>query len=206
MQREAIEVGSFQHVFNRGTDKRDIFLDAADHKRFLLYLQVLNNVEIASPHNIELLEKLGSLEGSKVPLVDIVAFCLMPNHFHLLLYENREGGISKFMQRMGTAYTMHFNEKYERSGALFQGVFKSRPVHDMRYLQKVIDYVHLNPRKLSPLDKYVWSSFPDYCGRPLHRKILNLDPITESLPEADGYASWLKQQNDFEEIVDLLID
>jgi putative transposase len=113
------------------------------------------------------------------PLVVVIAYCLMPNHFHLVLYEKVENGISTFMQKLGTAYTMYFNKKYERSGGLFTKPFRSRHVDDESYLKQVTEYIHMNPVELAPthpdrvkenlttkrfLENYQFSSFLDYQG------------------------------------------
>ena len=82
------------------------------------------------------------------PLVAIGAFCLMPNHFHIYATPLVEDGISKFMQRVQTAYTMYFNEKHDRSGALLQGTFKARHVTNEQYAKYLFSYIHLNPAKL----------------------------------------------------------
>ena len=115
------------------------------------------------------------------PLVDLCAYCLMPNHFHLLVRERSSGGISRFMQKLTTGYTMYFNTRRERTGALFQGRFKAEHAKEDRYLKYLISYIHLNPVKLieskwketgivnrkraeTYLEQYRWSSFGDYCG------------------------------------------
>lgn len=114
-------------------------------------------------------------------LVDVVAYCLMPNHFHLLLREKKEGGITAFMLKLSTGYSMYFNKKYERTGALFEGRFKARHVGEDEYLKYLFAYIHLNPIKiLDPkwrenrieeraeakefLEKYRYSSYFDYRG------------------------------------------
>lgn len=145
----------------------------------------------------------------------------MPNHFHLLLYECTPGGISKLLQRLGTAFTMYFNEKYERSGALFQGGFKSRLIEDEVYLMQVIDYIHLNPIQhkemdgskkglfksdLQFLDDYPWSSYKDYCGEETYSNILQRDVLNEYLEMPKDYKAWLQGQHDFEDIRSLAID
>lgn len=111
----------------------------------------------------------------------------MPNHFHLLLQQWLDGGVSKFMQKLGTAYTMYFNKRRERSGVLFQGVFKSRPVAEEVYLTHVSRYIHLNSLELryknwedcgvrdvgaalAFLREYRWSSLPTYLGVPERKK------------------------------------
>jgi len=109
--------------------------------------------------------------------VDILTFVLMPNHYHLLLRQRVDGGISKFMQKLGTGYTMYFNEKHERSGALFQGRYKSVHIEDDRQLLYIPHYIHLNPLALIDrgstsinknadefLNSYRWSSYLDYVG------------------------------------------
>lgn len=124
--------------------------------------------------------KLLSLDRGDT-LVDLIAYCLMPNHFHLLVREHTEGGISRFMQKLTTAYTMYFNTRYERTGALFQGKYKAEHAHEDRYLKYLISYIHLNPVKLIEpnwkengiknlrkarefLETYHYSSFQDFSG------------------------------------------
>ena len=140
--------GEFYHIYNRGTEKRTIFLKQGDYDRFVALLYMANQIEAV---DLKLqgrtLEEVKDQERS-TPLVGITAYCLMPNHFHLLLHEIESGGISKFMQKLSTAYTMYFNKRLERSGALFQGKFKASHVQDDRYLRYLVSYIHLNPVKL----------------------------------------------------------
>lgn len=199
MNRPAIELNTFHHIYNRGTDKRIIFLDDEDRERFILYLNVLNNKESDNPSK---LSEGGLLKNYfvKERLVELSAFCLMPNHFHFLLFESTKGGISKFMQRLGTAYTSYFNEKYERTGVLFQGVFKSKYIYDEAYLQFLIDYIHLNPKDLRGsrvagtlkellnfLDNYEWSSYKFYRSSENKHPFLELRSIEEFLDIKKGY-------------------
>ncbi len=187
----------FYHVYNRGTDKRRIFTSVSDHERFLALLYLCN-----SEHSVDM-----KLQGSTLyelleqprgeTLVDISTYCLMPNHFHLIVKEKTDGGLSKFMQKLTTGYTMYFNKRYDRSGSLFQGRFKVSHIDTDRYLSYLISYVHLNPVKIFEptwketgisnrtgaqafLGNYPYSSYCDYLGeqRP-ERAILN----TESLPD-----------------------
>jgi len=143
-------LGEYYHVYNRGVEKRTIFLDANDYRRFLLLLHVLNTKENLKIRDLlrensyeELLKK-----KNKSPIVAIGAYCLMPNHFHLLLTPIVEGGIPKFMLKLQTAYAMYFNNMNERTGALFQGAFRSEHVADDNYLRYLYSYIHLNPAKL----------------------------------------------------------
>ena len=142
--------GEYYHVYNRSVEKRIIFLNAYDYKRFILLLHVLNtdqNLKIRDLLKENNFDQLLKIEN-KDPLVAIGAYCLMPNHFHLLLTPLKDGGISKFMLKVQTAYSMYFNNKNGRSGALFQGVFKSEHVDNDNYLRYLYSYIHLNPAKL----------------------------------------------------------
>lgn len=131
----------------------------------------------ASGELIELFEKVDRGD----PLVEVGAYCLMPNHFHLLMREKEKNGISRFMQKITTGYTMYFNKRHERSGVLFQGVFKSTHAKEDRYLKYLLSYIHLNPVKLVEprwkeagfvnqtrakkfLEGYHYSSYADYAG------------------------------------------
>lgn len=107
------------------------------------------------------------------PQVAIGAYCLMPNHFHILVKGTKEGGITKFMSKLLTAYSSYFNKKYERTGALFGSEFKSAHIDTDEYLKYIFSYIHLNPVKkltqdtdeaIKYLDKYEYSSYPDYVG------------------------------------------
>lgn len=168
-----------------------------DRDRFLALLYFANQ---DGPADLKLQGRtLSDVIAQRVgtPLVEIVAYCLMPNHFHLLIHEREEGGTSKFMQKVTTGYTMYFNKCHERSGSLFQGKFKATHVADDGYLRYLISYIHLNPIKLIEpkwketgiLDKsraerylelYSQSSYLDYVGKRRRERMI-LTP--EALPE-----------------------
>ena len=174
--------GEYYHLYNRGVDKRIIFTEKVDYQRFLALLYLCNTTEsIRTPKDFRAEYKDVFTTPRKEMLVDICAYCLMPNHFHLLIKEKSANGISLFMQKLTTAYTMYFNARHERSGALFQGVFKSQHALDDRYLKYLISYVHLNPVKLVEsgwkaeglknkkraeefLENYEYSSYRDFNG------------------------------------------
>lgn len=139
-------VDEWYHCYSRGVEKRKIFFDTKDYNRFLHALYLCNSDSPVHRSNLRGSSNatiLSTQRGS--PLVAIGAYCLMPNHFHLLLKEISEGGISMFMQKLGTAYSMYFNIKYEHQGGLFAKPFKSKHVSDDRYLRRVVQYIHLNP-------------------------------------------------------------
>ncbi len=146
---------SYYHVYNRGHNKQAIFLRDKDYVRYLKRLK-----EYLKKHNVTLL-----------------AYCLMPNHIHLLLYQNGEEPIDRFIHRLHTAYTMYFNKKYERVGAVFQGRFKAKLIETDEYLLHVSRYIHINPLEIlrakthpqgralsSNLAAYPWSSYSQYVN------------------------------------------
>lgn len=191
---------NYYHIYNRGVDKRKIFMEKDDRIRFLLGLLVFN-----SSKNFLISKWFNALGQGKDPIkyieedlinppVGISAFCLMPNHFHLALTPLREGGVSSFMKDLSCGYTNYFNEKYDRTGSLFEGPFKAKCVSDENYFTGLIRYIHLNPldtktkkwrkrgiknkkKLLSFLKSYQWSSLPFYLGQN-KIKIINriLDP------------------------------
>lgn len=135
----------YYHVYNRGNSKQIIFLDEQDYKVFQQYLYTMNMERRITSREVG--EASYSYTRDK-ELVSIGAYCLMPNHFHILLIQKEENGISKFLQKLSTAYVMYFNKKYKRTGSLFEGKFKSKHVTDDAYLKYLYSYIHLNPLKL----------------------------------------------------------
>jgi len=153
------------HIYNRGTDKRDIFCRDADRLRFIYSMHKFNNIKRNRCRSKEYCrDRISALESraesrdsvsafsvlsaALVKLVDLLYFVLMPNHFHLILQQRVEDGIAKFMQKLGVGYSMYFNKKYDRSGVLFQGAFKAIPIETESYLMKISQYIHLNPLEL----------------------------------------------------------
>jgi len=135
----------FFHVYNRGNSKQKIFLNEADFERFLVTLYLSNTSE---PFNIrDILKQTDDVYSIERPdeLVRIGAYCLMDNHYHLLISPVVEDGLSKFMQKLSTSYAMYFNTKYERTGSLFEGRFKARHADTDEYLKYLFSYIHLNP-------------------------------------------------------------
>ena len=207
--------GEFYHLYNRGTEKREIFLDDSDRKRFMLLLYLCNgSIPVDLKQYGQTFREVLEVDRG-VSLVEIGAYCLMPNHVHLLVRPITDAGISRFMQKLTTAYTMYFNKKYDRSGALFQGKFKATHAADDRYLKYLIAYIHLNPVKLIDkqwkengirnrsqaetfLTRYQYSSFVDYWRKGLRPEQYIL--TKESLP---GY---FRSGSDFKEAVTEWLD
>lgn len=214
-RKVSFAVGEFYHVYNRGVDKRIVFNDKQDYCRFMALLYLANTKEGVKVSNITQSFNLESVfvKKEKEFLVEIGAYCLMPNHFHLLIKERIERGLSTFMQKLSTAYTMYFNKRNERSGALFQGVFKAEHVKEDRYLKYLLSYIHLNPIKLIDpiwkerkvfdlrktknfLEKYEYSSYLDYKGKGR--------PYSHIIERA-GFPNYFMENRGFDEFIDFWI-
>lgn len=132
--------GEYYHIFNRGVDKRIIFSNAEQLNYFFRSIPLLNTTSQSTGQSLT----RSNLVKQDEKLVSIVAYALLPNHFHLLLKQNVDSGIAKFMQKLGTSYTMFFNKQEGRSGALFQGKFKSSHLSGDFVLPTLSAYVNLN--------------------------------------------------------------
>lgn len=156
--------GEFYHIFNRGTDKRVVLSNEYDFKRFLQSMEEFNSVEpIASIYANSFRESKLRRPTSK--LVNVVCYCLNINHFHMILEQIVDGGISEFMKRLGGGYTKYFNHKHKRSGVLFQGKFKSCHIDSNEYLLHVSAYVNLNNLAHKIKGEKFRSSWSEYIGK-----------------------------------------
>lgn len=203
MRKEQFVVGDYVHVYNRGNRKTEIFRTDADRWRFLQCLRFFNDTS----SSLNILRDLSRLTPSvnqpesvfqlgwpanwpeRNPLVKILCYCLMPNHFHLLLKEIISGGIAKFMHKLGMGYTKFFNLKYQEVGKVFQGTYKAKAVREQIYLEHLCFYIQvMNVLELFPngfeaatrnpqhaikfADEFIFSSHRDYTGL---RKSLIID-------------------------------
>ena len=139
LRKQSFAVDEYYHLYNRGTEKRKIFLDKNDYDYFLFLMYICNTIK-----SIKLRDTDENFDREET-IVDIGAFCLIPNHFHILVREKIEGGISKYMLKLMTGYSMYFNKKKGRTGNLFQGKFKSEYIGNDNYLKYLFAYIHLNP-------------------------------------------------------------
>src|SRR3989338_5978724 len=211
-RKDSFVPGEYYHIYNRGIDKRIIFKSVHDYRRFMMLLYVANSDQPIKLDNfLNILHKsyqeVFSCERGK-QLVSIGAWGTMPNHFHILVKEEMEGGITKFMRKLGVAYSMYFNIKYQRQGALFGGLFKSRLIDaDDIYLKHLFAYINLNPLNLkffdwenrtkiknsssemrSFLEKYPYSSYLDLLGRErAEGRILLLKDFPNYFEETDSF-------------------
>jgi putative transposase len=215
MRRDAaFAVGETYHVYNRGAHKLEVFRGEADYGRFLLLLHLANHSapivvrDVLKKYRGESSVIFREVEADKV-LVDILAYCLMPNHFHLVLRQKSENGISTFLRRLLTGYSMYFNLVHKHSGTLFQGPSRSKYIGAEAYFRYIFAYTHLNPLELvnlgwkegkeidtqksrTFLNTYRYSSFYDYY---VDRRPENIILAKKNLPD------FLTGVNDFEELV-----
>lgn len=173
------------HVLNRGVEKRNLFLDTQDYARFVHDMYEFNDTKPADNAGRRFpMKGFVNPSSDRELIVDIHGWCLMKNHYHLLLSERCEGGISLFMRKLNVGYANYFNERYQRDGALFQGRTKKKHIDSDAYFLHILHYIHLNPLDYLPdakqwrqreirneksafahLEKYRWSSFLDYIRR-----------------------------------------
>jgi putative transposase len=195
--------GEYYHIFNRGVEKRDIFRDKRDYSRFsetASYYQFSNlptRFSFRGRPGIVKLSQLRSQENNK-KLVDVIAYCLMPNHFHFLLKQNLKDGITIFIGKTGNSYARYFNIKHERVGPLFQGKFKAVRIMNNEELIHVSRYIHLNPLVdylVKDLKEYSFSSYLEYLG--LGKGISSPKEVMEQFETASDYEKFVQNQEDY---------
>lgn len=219
----SIAPGEYYHIYNRGVGKKNIFHTDGDRARFiflLLILQapvVLKNMsrlikEFSTTFNINSVLDKNEIQNIKQErYLELNAFSLMPNHFHLLVKEHKPGGISKYLQRVLTAYTMYYNIRNETTGHLFQGPYKIVHIKDDSQLMHCSAYIHRNPLEigclLSNLHNYKWSSYCDYIGKDRWDGLLERSILLErfTCEGEDTYENFIKtspakSEFDFENI------
>jgi len=145
--RETIfKAHNYFHIFCRGNDKRDIFLDPSDYERFLSRMSKYRRLQ----------------------QISIICYCLMPNHFHFLLRQDTSKSISYFMHKLMVSYAMYFNKRYQKTGHLFESSFKARFINNDEYLLHLSRYIHLNPLKMlgaqMKVETYPWSTYLEYLN------------------------------------------
>lgn len=191
--------GEYYHVFNRGVDKRIIFNNSEQQNFFFKRLKLLNTTDsrkyIANKRSRYKDQEIVT-DGKE--LVSIVAYCLLPNHYHLLLKQLADNGISQFMQRLGTSYTMFFNQQEKRSGSLFQGKFKAKYLSGDFALPTLSAYINLNYKhhKIDINKHLVKTSLPEYLDTGFEKGICEQTEINAIIQESDGldnYKEYIKQ-------------
>ncbi|MDD5489729.1 MAG: hypothetical protein PHP25_03580 [Candidatus Moranbacteria bacterium] len=177
MRKTPFANNEFYHIYNRGTDKRKIFLDNTDYHRFLLSMNLMNDKKdglMIAWRDYKSTNPSAALDAflkyylrNTKSLVEIVCFSLLPNHYHFILKQVRDHGIGEFMRRIGIGYTRYFNDRHKRNGVLFQGGVKSTHIKTTSHLQYLSVYVNCNceVHGISRSEVYRWSSFPEYIGK-----------------------------------------
>ncbi|CAN5150337.1 hypothetical protein BH11PAT3_BH11PAT3_2170 [soil metagenome] len=190
MRNISLSEGEHYHIFNRGVDKKNIFVDQNDFNRFLIGLKLFNTREIVGnlsrQHEIE----------NKNKLVDFTAYSISSNHFHFILKPICEKGIEMFMHKLSMGYAKYFNAKHKRSGALFQGKFKAILVDTNEYLLHLSAYINLNNHaharghSVSTFEK---SSFNEYSGKKSSTDLCKTNIILEQFDSPAKYKEFAEE-------------
>ena len=217
LRKDPFVTGEYYHIYNRGIDKRIIFKSKKDYERFIMLLYLANSDDSFRLDNI--LNKQHKTFGEALvldkdePLVSIGAWCLMTNHFHLLIRQEADGGVTKFMRKLGVGYSMFFNIKYQRKGALFGGLFKSKLIGvDDNYMRQLFGYIHINPLEIEfPewkdkikkssinmnmkkfLESYQYSSYLDYIGE---------DRIEKNIINPKNFPDYFQNSQSFQDFIE----
>ncbi|TSC94159.1 MAG: putative transposase [Parcubacteria group bacterium Licking1014_1] len=212
------------HIVSRGIDDNLIFKDINDYYRGVFSIYEFNTINpITIQRRREARARFKKARGGpssttdsivediRDRMVDIIAFCFMPNHIHLLLKQLKDNGITKFMSKVGTGYAGYFNRKYKRKGYVFQNRFKDVHIEDDSQLLAVFNYIHANPISLIEpnfkeqgiknysteeivkfLENYKWSSYKDYIGEQNFPSVTERDFLLEAIGGAKGCKEVIK--------------
>lgn len=218
MRKVSFVSGEFFHLYNRGNSKQEIFLDEEDYKRFIKFLYLSNSEKNVRFRDDIIAKHIDAFDFDKgKTLVNIGAYVLMPNHFHLYILapkpclgeeeevESELNNVAKFMLKLCTSYSKYFNKKYGRTGKLFEDKFKSVHIVTETQAKYLFSYIHLNPIKLIQsdwkengirnksealkfLNDYKWSSYDYYQGiKKDENKILNLENFVNYFPNSESF-------------------
>lgn len=184
---------TYYHVYFRGGNRSRLFRDAADFEQMLrLFARYLS------------LEEVKNGAGLSYPnyhyKIELLAFCLLPNHVHLLIYQRQQGVMAEFMRSLLTSYSMYFNKKYKRSGPLFESRYKASLISDDSYLEHITRYIHLNPRHWR---EYEYSSLPYYLQQ-ITDEWIEPKRIAELFSGPDEYRQFVEDYEKNKEILDIL--
>lgn len=231
--------GEIYHIVMRAVDGVNLFRDKQDYLRMIRDLFEFNNINLTSSifrvnyyrARINVTRKgrvtlVAESRRKRKLLVEILAFCLMPNHIHLLLRQLRESGISKFIQKFG-GYTSYYNKRYQKKGHLFQGKFKAVHIRTNEQLQAVFVYIHTNPiaiifpgwkekgikdfkKAKNYIENYRWSSYPDYLGKKNFPSITSRDFLKKVMGEPKDCRKfvndWLRYKQELANFDDVLLE
>lgn len=196
--------GQVYHVYNRGINRQPVFINKREYDRALDAIKFYRFIKPQTS-----LSKFLKLEGSKQndfldslkqskELVRILGFCIMPNHFHFLLKQLEDKGISKFLSNFQNSYTKYFNMRHKRDGSLFLDQFKAVRIQTDEQLVHVSRYIHLNPytgyliKSLKDLSKYCWSSYPEYLNS--NDQFIDIYSILDFFRNSQKYEQFINDQ------------
>lgn len=196
------------HVFNRGVERRPVFTNNKEHQRFIdtiwfyrfpQQLRLSSFLALSASEQEAFQRSLATQEKNKS--VTLLAYCLMPNHFHLIVKQNQEKGISAFIANITNSYTKYFNTKHRRPGSLFQGPFKAVRVETDEQLLHLSRYIHINPVvsgiiQTEMLSSYQWSSLPEYENRSTF-SLCDRTWLTQFYSSTGKYRQFLYDQIDY---------
>lgn len=189
--------GEYYHIYNRGVDKREIFLDEKDYQKFLRGLKEFNNKSYYEERVKALEEKkeLSSFLGGLERIVNIVTYSLLPNHFHLIIKQSADNGISNFMHKLGTSFTNYFNKKYNRSGSLFQGPYKLIHVKNNDYLLWLSGYINGNSEihEIANSATYRWSSLKNFLEKGQSEILKDTSIILSQFKDLKNYKTFVAE-------------
>lgn len=200
-------MGEYYHIYNRGVARQPTFLSKKDHERFIICLHYYSfeNVPFRLSKFLQLPKEdrdkwIKELELKNNIAVEIIAFCLMPNHFHLLLKQVSDKGISTFMKKVTDAYTRYFNKRHGRVGSVFQGAFKAVHISHEEQLLHLSRYIHLNPLvsivvREEDFRGYPWSSLKSYLGE--NYSFINSKIILDFFKSKEKYLEFVMDQADY---------
>ena len=206
MRNIEISIDEHYHVYNRGAHKRVIFHDRADYARFLFLIlhfqstfvfeQISRYVRRFVRHRVFDIDEEDVSQIVSDRYVELISFCLMPNHFHLVLREVQESGIARYMQRVLNGYTKYYNTRYKVSGHLFQGPYKAVHISDNDQLLYLSSYIHRNPRELprwKDIERmYEWSSYQYYSDENRWGVLLSTEIVLEQFKTKGEYEEFVQ--------------
>lgn len=196
----------FYHVFNRGVEKRTIFVDKRDYNRFIDSLNYYRTRDQHVRFSFRGRIAADNKNISSEPLfAEVVGYCLMPNHFHLLLKQINDNGITTFLSKLSNSYAKYFNTRYKRVGPLFQGSFKAVRIESDEQLIHVSRYIHLNPLIdyfTKDIRTYVHSSYLEYLG--VKKGFCHKNYIMDNFSSSETYEKFVLDQKDYGRSIKLL--
>lgn len=198
--------GEFYHIFNRGSEKRNIYTKPRDYRRFqqtFYYYQFLGLKPSFSKFSKSDLNSFKLNPENK--LVEIICYSLMPNHFHILVKQLKDNGISVFLSQISNSYTKYFNTKYTRVGPLLQGAFKAVRIETSEQLIHVSRYIHINSTVSGLVqnpEDYEWSSYPEYVSN--QQRFCKIEEILNLFSSPLEYREFVEAQIDYGTVLEIL--